>query len=281
LKDKKLKKQQDTTGVKIRETLKGKSAQEIDETLVSKTIENLMQNIKHFNLNDYEASRFFYLGKPTKTNIPVFYLVLSRVEKSFLENNDKLMVYIYKTLWKNVNEPYIMVIDLSWAKINEEIAPALYRSTCSFIRLMKREHLLNCQAVYLLHPTSKTLDPIEEILNLFDEKSRSHYIKYANEWADLANIIEPMKIWIPLVSKKFIPITFNICDISRDPRVDKMLKLTMESIYLIEKNTIQEEILFKNITEISNKVEGCEILIRYTPREGPDEFGILPQKKNN
>jgi len=263
--------QMDQTGVKIRETLKGKSAKEIDETLVSRSVENLMQNIKHFNLNDYEANRFFYLGKPTKNNIPVFYLIMSRLEKSFLENNDKLMVFIYKTLWKNVNEPYIIVVDLSWAKIGDDISPALFRSTVSFVRLMKKEHLANCQAVYLLHPTAKTLDPLEEILNLFDEKSKSQYVRYANEWTDLSTIIDPMKIWIPLVSKKFIAISYNFADVSADSKVNKLVKITMESLLIIDhKNAIQDEIFFKNVLELSNKIEGNEIVVRYSKKDGDE-----------
>jgi len=124
----------------------------------------------------------------------------------------------------------------------------------------------------LLHPTAKTLDPIEEILNLFDEKSKQQYVKYANEWTDLSTVIEPMKIWIPLVSKKFIPITYNFTDISGgDSKQDKLVKITMESLLIIDqKNAIQDEIFFKNVMELSNKIEGNEIVIRYTKKDGDE-----------
>lgn len=275
----------DTKGsVKAKETFVNKTQEQIESTILTKTLDVLMNNIKSFNLTDLEQSRFFYLGKPTKNNVPVFYLVLHRIEKKFLENNDSLMVFIYKTLWKQINEPYVLVIDLSWAKLNDEFQSALYRSVVSFTRLMKKEHLSNCQTIHLLHPTFKTLEAIEEIFNLLDDQTRAKLVKNAYEWTELGDSIEIAKIWIPFVSKKFVPITHNLTLMNyKDKKFERLVKITHDSILNIDirNGTVHGEIPLSGIQEIRSRVDAIEIIIKYTPlkEEEQDPYELVTRPK--
>ena len=267
--------------VKQRDTMAGKTVEEIDSSIISKTLDVLMANIKSFNLSNLEQSRFFYLGKPSKQNVPVFYLVLHRLDKVFLESTDKLTVFLYKTIWKHVDEPYILIIDMSWAKLTDEIQASLYRAVVAFIRLMKKDHLRNCQNIYLLHPTIKNLEAIEEILNLMDDQTRAKVMKDSYEWTDLSDLIEPTKVWIPFVSKKFVPITYNLVKItSKDKKQERLLKIGHDSLLNIDpKNgSVHNEIMLDKIQEIRSRKEANEIIIKFTPHS--DENSLIVTKSN-
>lgn len=270
--------------VKQKETFVNKTQEQIESTILTKTLDVLMNNIKSFNLTELEQSRFFYLGKPTKNNVPVFYLILHRIEKKFLENNDAMMVFVYKTLWKQINEPYVLVIDLSWAKLNDDFQSALYRSTVSFTRLMKKEHLLNCAQIHLLHPTFKTLEAIEEIFNLLDDQTRSKLVKNAYEWTELQDSIEISKIWIPFVSKKFVPITHNLTLVNyKEKKFERLVKITHDSILNIDirNGTVHGEIPLSGIQEIKSRLDANEIIIKYTPlkEQEQDPYDLVSRPK--
>jgi hypothetical protein len=270
--------------VKARDTMAGKTVDEIDSSIISKTLDVLMANIKSFNLTNLEQSRFFYLGKPSKQNVPVFYLVLHRLDKTFLESTDKLTVFLYKTIWKHVDEPYILIIDMSWAKLTDEIQASLYRAVVAFIRLMKKDHLRNCQNVYLLHPTIKNLEAIEEILNLMDDQTRAKVMKDSYEWTDISDLIEPTKVWIPFVSKKFVPITYNLVKItSKDKKQERLLKIGHDSLLNIDpKNgTVHNEISLNQIQEIRSRKEANEIIIKFTAHSDEDSLIVTKSKQSS
>jgi len=261
-----------TTGeaskIKKRENLKGKTFQEIEATILERSLDNLMKKIDMFDLTELDASRFLYIGKPTRTNVPTIYLVMHRVKQDFLEQNDRLMIHIFKTIGKDLNNPYVFVVDLSWADLNDELQALFYRAVVSFTRLMTPQHLANCANIVILHPTFKTMNAAQDILNIMSAETKNKLLKTAHDWTDLADFIEPPKIWIPFVSKKFVPITYNMIKINNnDKKQERLMKITNESLLNIDPKagTVQNEIMLQRIQEIRAKKGANEILVKFLP----------------
>jgi hypothetical protein len=259
---------------KKRDNLKGKTFEQIESTILEKTMDNLMKNISQFDLTDLEQSRFLYIGKPTKNNLPVAYIILSRINMDFLTKNDKLMVYIFKTLQACFTSKYVLVVDLSWGEMNDELQAALYRAVISFSRLIRQDYLLNCQQIYILHPNFKTQQAIEDILNMIPPEVRKTLVKTAYDWMDLSEAIEPNKIWIPFVSKKFTPLTYHVVKVNaQDKRQERYMKVSNESLLNIDPKacTVKNEIMLQKIEEIRSRPGSNEIIIKYNA-ETPEEI---------
>lgn len=118
---------------------------------------------------------------------------------------------------------------------------------------------------------------IETILNLLDNKLREKLIKIAYEWTDLVEIIEPHKIWIPSVSKRFVPITYPLQQVSvNGKKTERLVKITHNSILCIDPKSlaVHSEIMFKKVQEFRSTVGSHEILIKFIPEteQGRDEL---------
>jgi len=253
---------------KKRENLKGKTFQEIEATILERSLDNLMKKIDLFELSELEASRFLYMGKPTKTNLPTIYLVMHRVKPEFLEQNDRLMVHVFKTIGKELNNPHVLVIDLSWTDMSDELQALFYRAVVSFTRLMTAQHLANCTNIVILHPTFKTMQAAQDILNIMSAETRTKLVRVAYDWTDLSDMIEPQKIWIPFVSKKFVPITYNLVKVNNnEKKQERLMKITNESLLNIDPKagTVQNEIMLQKIQEVRARKGANEILIKFEP----------------
>ncbi|KAG2388190.1 hypothetical protein C9374_001040 [Naegleria lovaniensis] len=251
-----------------RETLVGATYDQIQDKVLERSMDNLMKNAEKFDLSEMDRTRFLYVGKPTRTNLPVVYLILHRLKQEFLNHNDKLMVYIYKTLGPLFNSKYCLIIDLSWAELTDEYQALLYRAVVAFARLMKIEHLSNCQQVYVLHPNFKTKNAVDDIFNIIPNETRQRLIKTKYDWTSLSDIIEPIKIWIPFVSKKFIPTTYNLMQMKGEKGEggnDRLLKITNESLLVLDSKlgTVLDEIPFSSIIDIRTKKQTNEFIIRH------------------
>ncbi len=273
---------------KKKENLKGKSLEEIENTLLERSLDNLLSKKDVFDTADLEQAKFVYVGKPARNNAPVAYFVLDRVKVEVLTSNDRLMIHVYKTLNEIFDVPYYVVIDMSWAELDDEVQAFLYRAVVSFTRLMKANHLANCQNVFILHPTYKTQMAIDEILNMIPEDKRGKLLKMIYDWADLADVIEPLKIWIPAVSKRFVAATFKLVKINeQDKKQDRLCKVSTDTLMNIDIKTglVQNEILLKTIEEVRTKQGSTELIIKYNPlseqeiaQMGPGYFLKTPKK---
>ena len=250
-----------------RETLVGKTYDQIQEKVLERSMDNLMKNSEKFDLSELDRTRFLYVGKPTRQNLPVVYLILHRLKQEFLNHNDKLMIYIYKTLGALFNQKYCLIIDLSWADMADEYQALLYRAVVAFARLMKIEHLANCQQIYILHPNFKTKTAVDDIFNIIPNETRQRLIKVKYDWTSLSDIIEPIKIWIPFVSKKFIPTTYNLMLMKEkgDSGNERLMKITNDSLLVLDSKlgTVLDEIPFTTIVDIRIKKNCNEFLIKH------------------
>lgn len=259
--------------IKKRENLKGKTFQEIETTILEKSLDNLMKRIDVFDLSELDASRFLYIGKPTKSGIPTMYLVMHRVKQDFLEQNDRLMIHIFKTIGKELHSPYVFIVDLSWTDLTDDIQASFYRAAVSFTRLMTPLHLSNCVNIVILHPTFKNMNATQDILNIMDPETKTKLVKTAHDWTDMVDFIEPQKIWIPFVSKKFVPITYNMVKINNnEKKQERLMKITNESLLNIDPKagTVQNEIMLQRIEEVRAKKGANEILVKFSPETEQD-----------
>ncbi|KAL9650448.1 hypothetical protein ABK040_004672 [Willaertia magna] len=252
---------------KERETLVGKTYDQIQEKVLERSMENLMKNAEKFDLSELERSRFLYIGKPTKTGLPVVYLILHRLRQEFLNHNDKMMVYIYKTLGPIFINKYVLIIDLSWADLTDEYQALLYRAVISFARLMKAEHLGNCQQIYILHPTFKTKNAIDDIFNIVPNEIRQRLVRVKYDWTSLSDVIDPLKIWIPHCSKRFIPMVYSLMKVNdkNESVEERLMKITGESLIIMDpKNgTVVSEIHFATIIDIRTRKNTNEFIIKH------------------
>ncbi|KAL0486907.1 Ras GTPase activating protein [Acrasis kona] len=230
---------------KKRDNFKNKTADEIEKSVISKSLGNLLEKIDMFDLTEFESSRFLYVGKPTRTNLPVFYLVLHRIEPHFF------------TFERQAHDLHL-----------QDTQASMYRAVITFTRLMQENHLMNCQQIYLLHPTFKTMQAIEDVLNIMTSETRTKLVRTAHEWTDLNATIEASKIWIPFVSKKFVPLTYNVIKLGKnDKRKERLMKITNESILSIDPKSgiVQNEIMLQKIQEVRSRQGANEIIIKYVP----------------
>lgn len=251
-----------------RENLKDKTYAEIEQTLLERSLENLLTKVDAFDLSELEAARFVYMGKPTKANVPVIYFVLHRIRLEFLEHNDRLFLHVYKTIVQALNGPYVVVVDMSWADLDDEVQAFLYRAVVSFTRLMRMDHLTNCQNVFILHPTFKSQIAIDDCLNLIPDEKRIKLVRTAYDWSDLGEVIDLPKIWLPFVSKKFVPMTYNVLKVNNvERKQERLMKMTNESMLNIDPRvgTTQNEIMLQKIEEIRSRQGSNEIIIKYRP----------------
>jgi hypothetical protein len=109
---------------------------DIENKVNKYTIEFMISNLDSFNYGELEEARFFYLGKPTNLNVTTFYFVLKRLKLSFLKSLDLLTIFVYKTLWKNLLSPYIIIIDFSFYYPNDEFSGYLFNFVTSLFRFI-------------------------------------------------------------------------------------------------------------------------------------------------
>lgn len=64
--------------VKKKDSFKDKTWDEIEMSLSEKTMDALMEHGTKASFTEIARSRFLYLGKPTKANMPVIYIIMSR-----------------------------------------------------------------------------------------------------------------------------------------------------------------------------------------------------------
>lgn len=101
-----------------------------------------------------ERARFLYQGPNDKRDMPVFYLivnryplfliifvrihVLVRIKPEFLDNVNPLVSHIFKVMDEAVNAGYSLVIDMSWASINNELKKAVYTHLPNLAKIFSR-----------------------------------------------------------------------------------------------------------------------------------------------
>ena len=132
--------------------------------------------------------------------------------------------------------------------------------------------MLNCHQIYILHPNFKTQQAIEDVMNMMSGETRKQLVKIAYDWMDLSEVIEPNKIWIPFVSKKFTPMTYHVVKAQQQQqqqqvRAERYLKIANDSLLNIDAKTctVQREILFAKMVDISTVTGSSEIIISYSP----------------
>eukprot|EP00761_Pharyngomonas_kirbyi_P001570 gb/GECH01001574.1/.p1 GENE.gb/GECH01001574.1/~~gb/GECH01001574.1/.p1 ORF type:complete len:868 (+),score=182.47 gb/GECH01001574.1/:1-2604(+) len=227
-----------------------------EEKLIDETISALSKHFDKFDLGDLERARFFYKGKPDKNGIPIFYLILHRIRFEFLHLTDLLLVHIHKVLGESGEKPFNLIIDLSFMDTGEESVAAFYRCVISLSRIVRRALLSNIKQVYLVHPTNASLDAMHQILAILPEETYTSLIRYAYQWSYLGEIISTDKIWIPFISKKFVPLAFRVKQQNNQRAQDRLLKVAPDSLLIIDikSQNIAKEILFSTVNSV--KIEG-------------------------
>lgn len=67
-----------------------------------------------------------------------------------------------------------------------------------------------CLAIYVLHPTFKSQQLIDEFLFMAPKEDRTRLVRYVHQWPDLLQVIDLEHLWIPFLTKRFIPVTYHV-----------------------------------------------------------------------
>jgi hypothetical protein len=121
---------------------------------------------------------------------------------------------------------------------------------------------------------------MKEVFEFVNDEDAPNKVKIFREWNDLSEIMDPKKILIPFISKKFLAMSYDVLKVSTKAKLQKRtVKITQESILNMADGKIKSEIFFYNIKEIRKRKPGPEILIRFIHKN--DEFGIVSASKKS
>jgi hypothetical protein len=252
-----------------------------DTKIIDRTLNQILEEIKEkeIEFKHLDQNRYFFSGKPTKLEEPVYYFVLSRVDPQFLNPLEHFIAHLYKTIKKHLDKEYVIVIDCSWEKLTEENT-SLYPVICELIRLMKKSEIKACKNIFVVHPTLNLLEDIdksEEVVNgvLYLPQDQS-LVQRIYDWTDLQQYIEAKNIGIPYSSKKFTPIIYSVNKVtSKDKLQERLLKLTLDSVLVLDPfdQRVHAEIQFSDLQAICCRKDAFEIFIQYVYSE--DKSGLV------
>eukprot|EP01080_Neovahlkampfia_damariscottae_P008739 gene8739-687_t len=232
-------------------------------------------------LKEMDKSRFLFVGKPTYENVPTFYFIFHRLSKTLLDQPPKFVDYVLSKIKKYFSGTYIIIFDLTWFAITDMDIKLLNECALLFISQLKLQHYQNLEKLILIQPTNLILKMCHEMILFLDEVDLDKKLVIYSNWHQLEEYIDPKKIFIPFISKKYLSIKFDVMKVSSKAKLQKReIKITHESILNIENGRIKSEIFFVNIKEIRKRKPDPEILVRFVHKPDDDHKIITVSNKS-
>eukprot|EP00762_Andalucia_godoyi_P008476 ANDGO_05793.mRNA.1 Neurofibromin-A len=232
------------------------------------------------DLSKVEATNFFFSGPKTKSGIPVFYMILSKLttcNESLVSDLNMLAMYIIRVLGDAVNSAFNVIVDCSWNNI--PLSKQLFRQILPLSRLFARKHKKNLQAVYLVHPVAFSRAISWFVKNFSSAKSSRKKIFEVYDWRELRSIIDLDQIALPEESKHSIARSYRVVKVnSKGKRQVRLIKLTAISILNIDPKTqcIKNERLLSEIASVDENDDG-DVVIHFNLAAEPEpEIGFFP-----
>eukprot|EP01080_Neovahlkampfia_damariscottae_P000064 gene64-4313_t len=260
-----------TTNQDLLPTIKDDILEPLDKEVLlkysNKTLEQLIVQEESNNFRHFEKMKFFYKGKSTTDYMPVYYLILNRLDESLISDPEKLIVFIYEMLKEDIELPYVLVVDSSFEKFTRN-KYSFHSIVKDVLYLFKPHHIKNCRKLLLVQPYAYGMKLVEELISLVKPRMNSKsIIKVLENWEDLKNEIDVSKLGIPSISKRFQTISYNVkLKFSGSKQWKNFnLKMTLNSILIInvEYNRVYFEIFYSNIEAVCCRDSVSEIYVQF------------------
>eukprot|EP00727_Mastigamoeba_balamuthi_P010622 m51a1_g6182 hypothetical protein (799) ;mRNA; f:35434-38521 len=216
------------------------------------------------DLTQLERARFLYQGPNSVSGAAVFYLVVNRVTREFLENVNPLIAHVYRVMDAAVNAgPYVLIVDMSWATLTLEMKNLIYHHLDSVWKLLSRNYKKNIQQIYIIHPDTFTRALLFFMRTVVSRKLWRKVTEVYN-WKSLTAILRPEDIALPEGSKSFITKSYRLVKgNAKGKRQERLIKFTLDSLLNIDPKTrkIKNEKKLADIVEIVGEVGGSTLVL--------------------
>eukprot|EP00792_Barthelona_sp_PAP020_P003998 TRINITY_DN1815_c0_g1_i1.p1 TRINITY_DN1815_c0_g1~~TRINITY_DN1815_c0_g1_i1.p1 ORF type:complete len:824 (+),score=167.04 TRINITY_DN1815_c0_g1_i1:32-2503(+) len=188
---------------------------------------------------------------------PVVYVILSDLKQMYNQiETDELMSFFVHKMDKYRKEPFVLVIDSSC--INAENGMNRREYLFGLISAIPETLFNNIQMTLLIQPIVEVERFIIDLLP-FSVVSLPDYRL-------CADYLTPTQISFPINTKLSNPMSFEVFKINkRGAAQQRILKLTRDSILNIHKDTIQNEILLCQLTDVC-RVDDNELHLHFNGR---------------
>lgn len=235
------------------------------EQYVNQSISNIQSRKESIDTSRLDSSEVLWRGGKSLAGNPVFYLSVRRLKPEHLVQPDLFVVYVVKTMQEALNDPYEIVVDMSWTAITSEFKMRAFGVLTSMFRVFGRVHKENLTAVYILHPSTFTRNAVSLAMAFISAQSRKRIIELF-DWRDLHRFIAPENLKLDSDSKTYFTKCYNALKVNTKQREQpRLIKVTTESILNIDPRTssIKSEVLLTDILEIGAEPNSPRLTIRF------------------
>jgi hypothetical protein len=218
-----------------------------------------------------ERARFLYQGPNDKQDCPVFYLIVNRIKPEFLDNINPLVSHIFKVMDEVVNNGYSLVIDMSWASVNNELKRVVYAHLPNLAKIFSRRYKKNVMGIYIVHPSAYTR-AVVHFMRFFTSRKLKRKIVEIYNWKQLTKIIDTDNILLPETSKDYITKSYKLIKVNaKGKKQERLIKFTANSLLNIDPKTkkLQNEKRIDEIGEMSSVAGSADLDLRFDVVEKP------------
>eukprot|EP00026_Physarum_polycephalum_P009383 Phypoly_transcript_09505.p1 GENE.Phypoly_transcript_09505~~Phypoly_transcript_09505.p1 ORF type:complete len:415 (+),score=83.28 Phypoly_transcript_09505:95-1246(+) len=218
-----------------------------------------------------ERARFLYQGPNDKQDCPVFYLIVNRIKPEFLDNINPLVSHIFKVMDEVVNNGYSLVIDMSWASVNNELKRVVYAHLPNLAKIFSRRYKKNVLGIYIVHPSAYTR-AVVHFMRFFTSRKLKRKIVEIYNWKQLTKLIDTDNILLPETSKDYITKSYKLIKVNaKGKKQERLIKFTANSLLNIDPKTkkLQNEKRIDEIEEMSSVDGSADLDLRFDVVEKP------------
>ena len=181
---------------------------------------------------------------------------------------------MYELLKEIGNSRYVIVIDMSWAKISDNLKRQLYTQIKQISTIVERRIRKNLEKVYIVHPSAYTRAVMLFMRSFTSGKLKTKIVEIYN-WESLQSDISKADILLPDSSKHFITKTYSVVKVNAKGKNQKrLIKFTSDSILNVDPKTkkIQNEKKLNQFKEFTTFSDNNEVQIRFSSSAAPSNL---------
>eukprot|EP01094_Clydonella_sp_ATCC50884_P024242 TRINITY_DN6022_c0_g1_i1.p1 TRINITY_DN6022_c0_g1~~TRINITY_DN6022_c0_g1_i1.p1 ORF type:complete len:712 (+),score=114.76 TRINITY_DN6022_c0_g1_i1:115-2250(+) len=217
---------------------------------------------------------FFFVGPPTKDKQPVVWVIVSKFRFEYLESMNTLISYIYKVMKSLQDQPYVVVVDMTWARITTEMKSRIYSELTKMQSIFEHRVRKNLVKVYIVHPSAYS-KAVLLFMRSFTSGKLKKKIQDVYNWKDLTESIPLNDIMLPETSRDYVTTAYKVVKINaKGKRQRRLIKMTHDSILNIDpKNKrVQNEKRLGTVEELTASPGSLEISIRFEGKDKTSTF---------
>ena len=236
------------------------------------------EEFPQWNEQSLAEAMFFYIGNPTIDGLPSLYLIMNRIQQSFFNSLDAIIGHLLVVLGRLPNSKYVLVVDLSWLALTQELKKNLRGYIEQMRTIFPRCHKKNLHKIFLVHPSSSARDLILLVKAISSIKLDAKVIE-VDDWHELLKDFHSDDVLLPESSKSSITKSYHVTKVnSRGKEQKRLVKFTLNSLLNIDPSGIvTNEKLLSQIESISARLpvsSPFELILRFYPGSGDALGGV-------